>query len=97
MVSVVGCLLRRRSMGAGAQQLEGAGHISPSVSLRCGSRPRARRFKAAVYWHERWQNADGSYSNLRVNSSIESLRAYRGGIAHADWLGDLILRAIPKQ
>ncbi len=55
------------------------------------------RIKAAVYWHERWQNADGSYSNLRVNSSIESLRAYREGVAHADWLGDLILRAIPKQ
>ena len=35
------------------------------------------RIKAAVYWHERWQNADGSYSNLRVNSSVESLRAYR--------------------
>jgi Glycosyl hydrolase family 26 len=54
------------------------------------------RIKAAVYWHERWQNADGSYSNLRVNSSVESLRAYRQGVASPDWLGDLILRAIPK-
>jgi hypothetical protein len=35
------------------------------------------KFKAALYWHERWQNADGSYSNLRVNSSVESLNAYR--------------------
>ena len=54
------------------------------------------RIKAAVYWHERWQNADGSYSNLRVNSSVESLRAYREGVANPDWLGDLILRPIPK-
>jgi hypothetical protein len=60
-------------------------------------RTRYPRIKAAVYWHERWQNADGSYSNLRVNSSVESLRAYREDIAHPDWLGDLILRAIPKR
>ena len=59
-------------------------------------RTRYPRIKAALYWHERWQNADGSYSNLRVNSSVESLRAYRSGVAHPDWLGDLILRAIPK-
>jgi hypothetical protein len=59
-------------------------------------RTRYPRIKAALYWHERWQNADGSYSNLRVNSSVESLRAYRSGISHPDWLGDLILRAIPK-
>jgi hypothetical protein len=59
-------------------------------------RTRYPRLKAALYWHERWQNADGSYSNLRVNSSVESLRAYREGIANPDWLGNLILRAIPK-
>ena len=59
-------------------------------------RTRYPRIKGALYWHERWQNADGSYSNLRVNSSVESLRAYRSGVAHPDWLGDLILRAIPK-
>lgn len=59
-------------------------------------RTRYPRIKAAVYWHERWQNPDQSYSNLRVNSSIESLNAYREGVAHPDWLGDLILRAIPK-
>lgn len=54
------------------------------------------RVKAAVYWHERWQNKDGSYSNLRVNSSVESLEAYRKGVAHPDWLGNLILRALPE-
>src|SRR5213082_482827 len=59
-------------------------------------RSRYPRVKAAVYWHERWQNADDSYSNLRVNSSVESLNAYRAGAANPDWLGDLILRALPK-
>jgi hypothetical protein len=59
-------------------------------------RTRYPRIKAAVYWHERWQNADGSYSNLRANSSVESLRAYREGVANPDWLGDLILRPVPK-
>jgi hypothetical protein len=60
-------------------------------------RTRYPRVKAAVYWHERWQNDDGSYSNLRVNSSVESLKAYREGVAHPDWIGDLILRALPKR
>jgi Glycosyl hydrolase family 26 len=60
-------------------------------------RTRYPRVKAAVYWHERWQNPDQSYSNLRVNSSVESLEAYRAGIANSDWLGNLILRAIPKK
>lgn len=44
------------------------------------------RFRAAVYWHERWQNADKSYSNLRVNSSPEALEAYRQGVASPYWL-----------
>jgi hypothetical protein len=33
-------------------------------------RTRYPRIKAAIYWHERWQNPDQSYSNLRVNSSV---------------------------
>ena len=60
-------------------------------------RTRYPRVKAAVYWHERWQNLDQSYSNLRVNSSVESLRAYRDGVANPDWLGNLILRALPQK
>jgi beta-mannanase len=44
------------------------------------------RLKAAVFWHERWQNSDGSYSNLRVSSSLESLEAYRAGVADPFWL-----------
>ena len=55
-------------------------------------RTRYPRVKAAIYWHERWQNPDQTYSNLRVNSSVESLEAYREGVANPDWIGDLILR-----
>ncbi|MDB6148116.1 MAG: beta-mannanase [Spartobacteria bacterium] len=60
-------------------------------------RTRYPRVKAAIYWHERWQNTDQSYSNLRVNSSVESLNAYRAGVAHPDWLENLMLRAIPRK
>jgi hypothetical protein len=44
------------------------------------------RLRAAVFWHERWQNGDLSYSNLRVNSSEGSLAAYRQGVANTFWL-----------
>jgi hypothetical protein len=60
-------------------------------------RTRYPRVKAAVYWHERWQNPDQTYSNLHVNSSVESLNAYREGVAHPDWIGELILRRINPQ
>ena len=57
------------------------------------------RMKAAVYWHERWQNganeADesakenaGTYSDLRVNSSPGALDAYRKGVASPFFLGE---------
>ena len=58
-------------------------------------RTRLPRVKAAVYWHERWQNEDQTYSNLHINSSPEALAAYQKGVADPYWLGDLILR--PKQ
>jgi hypothetical protein len=55
------------------------------------------KIKAAVFWNERWQNEptvdadgiyhDGGYSNLRVNSSPESLAAYRKGVGDKYWLG----------
>jgi beta-mannanase len=60
-------------------------------------RARYPRLKAAIYWHERWQNRDLSYSNLRVNSSVEALEAYRAGIAHPDWHGELMLRPMGEQ
>jgi hypothetical protein len=49
------------------------------------------RLKAAVFWHERWQNDDESYSNLRVNSSPEALAAYRRGVADPAYLARPIL------
>ena len=45
------------------------------------------RIKAAVYWHERWQNSDESYSNLRVNSSPEALDAFHEGMEDTYWIG----------
>lgn len=47
--------------------------------------PEYPRIKAAVYWHERWQNEDGSYSNLRINSSPSALKAFRDGLASPRW------------
>lgn len=44
------------------------------------------RIKAAVFWHERWQNEDESYSNLRANSSPEALDAYRKGVQDPYWI-----------
>jgi beta-mannanase len=44
------------------------------------------RLKAAVYWNERWQNEDGTYSNLRVTSSQKALEAYRSGVHDEFWL-----------
>jgi hypothetical protein len=45
------------------------------------------RLKACVFWHERWQNEDGRYSNLRVNSTPGALEAYREGVADPFYLG----------
>ena len=36
--------------------------------------------RAVSWWDERWQNDDGSWSDTRVNSSPQSLAAYRRGI-----------------
>ena len=49
--------------------------------------PKYPRIKAAVYWHERWQNEDGTYSDLRVGSSPPVLTAFRAGIATPPWKG----------
>jgi hypothetical protein len=32
-----------------------------------------------------------------VNSSVEALEAYRAGVAHPDWHGELILRPAEKK
>ena len=52
--------------------------------------------KAAVYWHERWQNETDFYSNLRVNSTPESLAAYRTGLADPYWLAAPLLQPAAK-
>lgn len=47
------------------------------------------RLRAAVFWHERWQNTNTMlYSNLRVNSSPAALEAYRKGVAQPFWLAE---------
>ena len=38
------------------------------------------RIKAISYWDEKWQNEDETYSDLRINSSVEALNAYRKGV-----------------
>ncbi len=37
--------------------------------------------KIAVVWSEKWENPDGTWSDLRVNSSPEALDAFRNGIS----------------
>ena len=63
--------------------------ISEALATMSSNYP---RLKAAVFWHERWENADGSYSNLRVNSSLGSLEAYREGISTSFWMSRPIWR-----
>lgn len=55
--------------------------------------PEYPRIKAAIYWHERWQNDDGTYSNLRINSSPPVLEAFRKGISEPQWKG---AKSIPQ-
>ncbi len=50
------------------------------------------RIKAAVFWHERWENEEGYFSNLRVNSSPQALEAYRKGVADPFWLDKPVLK-----
>lgn len=54
------------------------------------------RVKAIVFWHERWQNADETFSNLRVNSSPESLTAYRTAVADPFFLSYPLINADQK-
>ena len=49
------------------------------------------RLKAAVFWHERWQNKDESYSDLRVQSSPGALKAYSAGVTSPFWLDHPLL------
>jgi hypothetical protein len=56
------------------------------------------RLAGAVFWHERWENSDGTFSNLRVNSSRASLEAFRKGIRDPLWVDKpVIAQAIPTE
>lgn len=66
-------------------------------AFRVMQNPKYSRLKAAVYWHERWQNSAepnnpefsenaGKYSDLRINSSSGSLNAYRAGVSDGFFL-----------
>jgi len=70
----------------GVGEFTGTGRKSEWIARGFELMPRFPRLKAAVFWHERWQNEDLTYSNLRVNSSPESLEAYRKGVAAPYWL-----------
>jgi len=48
-------------------------------AFKGGSYPRVR---ALSYWHSRWTNADGSVSNLRIDSSAESLAVFEHELQH---------------
>ena len=58
--------------------------------------PKFSRIKACVFWHERWQNSEGGdagkYSNLRVNSTPETLEAYRQSATDPFYLAQPILK-----
>ena len=54
------------------------------------------RIKAAIYWHERWQNEDGSFSNLRVNSSLSVISAFQKGLASPFWISEPVFAPAKK-
>jgi beta-mannanase len=47
-------------------------------ALRSGRYPRV---KAAVWWHERWTNADDRVSDVRIDSDAAATSAYRRAVA----------------
>lgn len=44
------------------------------------------RVKAVAWWHSDWQNRDGSWSRMKIDSSKESVAAYRQGIANRNFV-----------
>lgn len=53
------------------------------------------RIKAAIYWHERWQNEDGSFSNLRINSSQDVLSAFKKNLTSPSWISQPVYSSKP--
>ncbi len=61
------------------KQWDKAAWISEAIgSIREGRYPRIR---AVSYWHERWENSNGIFSDLRINSSPRALAAYTEAVA----------------
>ncbi|HRE40217.1 MAG TPA: glycosyl hydrolase [Ignavibacteria bacterium] len=50
--------------------------------FECLSSGEFPRIKAINYWHSAWINADGSVSNMRIDSSPSSIKEYRVGISN---------------
>lgn len=63
-------------------------------AFRLFKSPKYPNIKAIVYWHERWQNADGRYSNLHVNSTPDSLEAYQQGVADPTYLDHPVVEPV---
>ena len=47
------------------------------------------QIKAISWWQEKWENEDGSISDLRINSSEEALKAFREGAANPLFVSQL--------
>jgi len=58
---------------------------------------RYTRVRAAVYWHESWENKDETISNLYVNSSPAALEAYQRAVADPFWIATPQYRARPTR
>lgn len=52
-----------------------------STALEAVANRRYPRIKGISYWHSNWQNEDGTYSRMRIDSSSGALAAYRAGIS----------------
>lgn len=44
------------------------------------------RIRALSYWHESWQDENGRWNQLKIDSSYTSLFAYRNGVKGADFV-----------
>ncbi len=47
------------------------------------------RIKAIAWWQEKWENADGTISDLRINSSPDALNAFREGVENRLFISGL--------
>jgi hypothetical protein len=63
-------------------------------AFRLMKSPKYPNIKAAVYWHERWQNENDRYSDLHVDSDPDALEAYRQGVADPVYLDKPIVEAV---